>query len=274
MRDGVWEFGGNVKLAGAATEAPPAQSAATADAPGTGEVRRTALQDDFNGIRFEIARMVKYVQEARSDAVIIDTARLAAAHWGKMVEEAAALRGKPMSAHNSKIIQLEGIDIWCRAHFCYLNDGANVEVIQTPSRMARATRVGKDILKEILAPFYAAMEASGAGEAMRGYEPPAIFTGDCVPLSQRVITRGRTDHEYNVGEIGELRDTWESRQVVSYNEKSHKFEFKPITRFIETKNSLSRFYYLKMLLIKKPANPFRFFLLKRRSFAIVFICRK
>lgn len=147
--------------------------------PATGEVRRTALEDTFDGIRFEIGRMAKYVQAARSDEVVIDCARLAASQWGKMVEEASARRGNPISAHNSKVLQLEGIDIWCRAHFCYLNDGANVEVIQTPARMAKTTRVGRDILKHFMEPFYQAMEQADPSFVSQAYQPPLLFTGDC-----------------------------------------------------------------------------------------------
>ena len=64
MNQNSWELGGNVELA-RAPGSKSAQSAVSAPPPGRGEVRRTALQDDFSGIRFEIARMVKYVQDAR-----------------------------------------------------------------------------------------------------------------------------------------------------------------------------------------------------------------
>ncbi len=153
--------------------------AISAPAPGPNEVRRTALPDDFGGIRFEVGRMAKFVSEARGDAVVIDCARLAASHWGKMVEEMSARAGNPVSAHNSKAIALEGIDIWCREHFRYQNDGTNVEVIQTPNRMTKFTKVPMDILKHFMEPFYRAFEKDDPSFYRHSYDPPPIFIGDC-----------------------------------------------------------------------------------------------
>jgi hypothetical protein len=147
--------------------------------PKMNEVRRTALPDTFDGIRFEVGRMAKYVQEARGDVVVIDCARLAAAQWGKMVEEMSAREGNPVSAHGSKAIALEGIDLWCRQNFCYQNDGTNVEVIQTPRRMANMTRVPKDILRHFIEPFYRAFEASDPAFYRHSYEPRPVYVGDC-----------------------------------------------------------------------------------------------
>lgn len=158
------------KLPAKAISAPP---------PGENEVRRTALPDTFDGIRFEVGRMAKFVQEARGDAVIIDCARLAAAQWGRMVEELSARAGNPVSSHNSKVIALEGIDVWCRTHFCYQNDGANVEVIQTPRRMVKMTKVSTDVLKHFIEPFYKAFEKADPSFKRGSYEPPPVFVGDC-----------------------------------------------------------------------------------------------
>ncbi len=153
--------------------------AISAPAPSLNEVRRTALPDDFGGIRFEVGRMAKFVSEARGDAVVLDCARLAASHWGRMVEEMSARAGNPMSVHNSKVIALEGIDIWCRAHFCYQNDGTNIEVIQTPRRMVNMTRVSMDILKHFMEPFYRAFEKADPSFQRQSYEPPPLYIGDC-----------------------------------------------------------------------------------------------
>lgn len=153
--------------------------AISAPAPGRNEVRRTALPDDFGGIRFEVGRMAKFVAEARGDAVVIDCARLAASHWARMVEEMSARDGNPVSAHNSKAIALEGIDLWCRAHFCYQNDGTNIEVIQTPQRMVNMTRVPKDVLKHFIEPFYRAFEKADPAFQRASYDPPPLFVGDC-----------------------------------------------------------------------------------------------
>ncbi len=153
--------------------------AISAPSPKANEVRRTALPDDFSGIRYEVGRMAKFVSDARGDAVVIDCARLAVAHWGRMVEEMSARAGNPVSAHNSKAIALEGIDIWCRGVFCYQNDGANVEVIQTSKRMVKMTRTPKDILRNFIEPFYRAFERDDPSFQRRSYNPPPIVVGDC-----------------------------------------------------------------------------------------------
>jgi hypothetical protein len=153
--------------------------AMSAPSPVDGEVRRTALPDTFDGIRFQIGRMVKYVQDARKDPLVIDTARLAAVHYAKFVEEMSAREGNPISAHNNKTIMLEGIDIWCRHHFCYVNDPPNIEVIQTPRRMVKMTKVAREVLEHIMEPFYAAMEEVDPAFYRGSYSPPPAFIGDC-----------------------------------------------------------------------------------------------
>ena len=164
---------------GKAPQAEFPARAISAPPPGLNEVRRTALPDDFSGIRYEVGRMSKFVSEARGDAVVIDCARMAASHWARMVEHMSAESGNPVSTHNSKAIALEGIDIWCRAHFCYQNDGTNVEVIQTPNRMAKFTKVPRDILKHFIEPFYRAFEKGDPSSYVHQYEPTPIYSGDC-----------------------------------------------------------------------------------------------
>lgn len=151
----------------------------SAPSPGTGEVRRTSLPDTFDGIRYEIGRMVQYVKDARKDPLVVDTARLAAVHFGKFVEEMSAREGKPISAHNNKTIMLEGIDIWCRHHFAYVNDPANIEYMQTQRRMIKTTKVPREVLEHIMQPFYAAMEKTDPSFARSSYSPPPLYIGDC-----------------------------------------------------------------------------------------------
>lgn len=158
----------------------------TAPAPAIGEVRRTALPDTFDGIRFEVGRMAQYVQEARSDKVVIDCARMVAAQWGRMVEDLSAREGNPISAHNSKVIALEGIDLWCRAHFGFQEDGANVEVIQTPSRMIRTIGLGREVLERFMEPFYQALERSDGSFDRKAHRPVQVVAGDCDEASTLV----------------------------------------------------------------------------------------
>lgn len=153
-----------------AIDAPP---------PSVGEHRRTAIPDSFDGIRFEIGRMIRYVQAARTDPLIVDAARTVGVQYAKYVEELSRREGRPLSAHNNKTLMLEGLDLWCRAHFCYVNDPPGKEIVQTANRMIRKTRVAREVLEYLMEPFYRAMEESVPELMPRDYEPPPVFEGDC-----------------------------------------------------------------------------------------------
>jgi len=142
-------------------------------------VRRTALPDTFDGIRYEIGRMTQYVQDARKDPLVIDAARLCTTLFGDMVEEISGREGRPIRAHNNKIIALEGIDLWCRRHFRYVNDPANVEVMQTQRRMVKQTRVAREVLEHLMEPYYEAMEQADPSFYRGSYVPAPRFIGDC-----------------------------------------------------------------------------------------------
>ena len=151
-----------------------------ADPPGDLEVKCRELPETFEGIQYQIGRLVKYVQLGCRDPLIIEAARLIAAHWTKMVEEMSRREGNPISAHDNHVIQLEAIDIWCRHHFCYVNDPDGIEVIQTPRRELKATKVPREVLVHVMEPFYAAMELDNPGAFHRSsYEPPPLYIGDC-----------------------------------------------------------------------------------------------
>lgn len=153
--------------------------AINAPGPEDGEVLHTALPDTFDGIRFEIGRMGRYVQEASKDPVVIDTARLAVSQWAKMVEEMSQREGRPVDTHNNKTIQLEGLDIWCRGHVVYVNDPANRELIQTTRRMVKTTKVPAEVLKVFIDPFYRAMELADPSFYRESYTPPQVVALDC-----------------------------------------------------------------------------------------------
>lgn len=159
---------------------PPARrKAIDAPAPGAGQIVRTALPDTFDGIRFEIGRMAKYVAEARRDPVVIDAARMAASQWAKIVEQLSQEEGNPVDVHNNKTIALEGIDIWCRNHFVYQNDPAGIEMLQTPRRMVKCANMSRDVLAHIMEPFYRALEQEDASFDRNRIKPSQVFSGDC-----------------------------------------------------------------------------------------------
>jgi hypothetical protein len=155
------------------------RKAIDAPAPGEGRIIRTALPDTFDGIRFEIGRMAKYVAEARRDPVVIDAARQAASRWAKIVQQLSEEEGRPIDVHNNKTIALEGIDIWCRQNFFYQNDPAGIEMLQTPRRMVRSTRVPREILEHFMEPFYSALEQENPNFDRRSIAAQPMFVGDC-----------------------------------------------------------------------------------------------
>lgn len=155
------------------------RKAIDAPAPGSGQIVRTALPDTFDGIRFEIGRMAKYVAEARRDPVVIDAARMAASQWGRLVAQISEQEGRPVDVHNNKTIALEGIDMWCRANFCYQNDPAGIEMLQTPRRMIRYAKAPREILEHFMEPFYRALEQEDPKFDRRTFPPQPLFAGDC-----------------------------------------------------------------------------------------------
>lgn len=142
------------------------RSAVSAPSPRSGEVKRTSLPDTFDGIRFEIGRMVQYVRDSVSDPAV---RRKAAEIQGGV----PARLGGP----DDRALRLRTIDEWCRSHFRYVNDPPNVEVIQTPGRMVKQTEVPVEVLENIMTPFYDAFARSGF-DAL-AYVPPPTYVGDC-----------------------------------------------------------------------------------------------
>jgi hypothetical protein len=154
---------------------PATRNALNAPPPKDGEIRRTALPDTFDGIRFEIGRMIGYVQAATKDPVVIDhVAELCSA-----AARSAQMNGLSMSGPEERDMALQAIDRWCRERFVYVNDPPNVEVLQTPRRMIKASRVPAEVISSIIDPFYEAMTAVASPEAVAAYEPPGICSGDC-----------------------------------------------------------------------------------------------
>jgi len=149
------------------------RSALHAPPPRDGEVRRTALPDTFDGIRFEIGRMISYVDAATKDPVVINhTADICGAASAKM-------NGARLSGAEERDLSLQAIDRWCRERFVYVNDPPNVEVLQTPRRMIKASRVPPAVIRSVIDPFYEAMTAVASPDSVAAYQPPGICSGDC-----------------------------------------------------------------------------------------------
>lgn len=97
-----------------------------------GEVNKTQLPDSFEGIRFTVGRMIKMIQEARKDPLVIATAR-----------KISAITTSSRKAREGErdLLVFKGIHAWCKKHFEYVKDPVNIELIQTPNRMLRELEI-------------------------------------------------------------------------------------------------------------------------------------
>jgi hypothetical protein len=155
------------------------RSALQAAPPGSGEVRRTALPDTFDGIRFEIGRMIKHVQGAAHDPIVQAHVReIVSAHLSRVAEQ-ASMNGAEYPADVETTLAVEAIDQWCREHYVYVNDPPNIEVIQTPVRMIKQTKVPPEVISYIISPFYDEFASYDGKFRVEEYVPPAIYIGDC-----------------------------------------------------------------------------------------------
>lgn len=150
-------------------------SAITSPSPRDGEVRRTALPDTWDGIRFEIGRMLQYVKDAAKDPIVREHTRRICGQYLEM----AGSEGRSMDGADPAAVCLEAIDAWCRDHFAYVNDPPGIEVLQTPRRMVKQTRVPPEVLASVMAPFYDAMGAVEDPQRVQDYRPPPLCWGDC-----------------------------------------------------------------------------------------------
>lgn len=221
-------YNSNSRLGEKTVFQPKSQRAIDAPGPGNGQVIRTALPDTFDGIRFEIGRMAKYVSEARRDPVVIDAAKLAASQWGRIVAQISEQEGRPIDVHNNKTIALEGIDIWCRNNFVYQNDPAGIELLQTPRRMIKMTKMSREVLAHFMEPFYKALEMEDPSFYRGKIETAPVCSGDCVAVETRVILRDRKFDRYVVKALGEVKDDFKRYDALSYNFETCAYEFKPI----------------------------------------------
>jgi len=155
---------GQAKASTSALDAPP---------PASGEVFRTALPDTFDGIRFEIGRMRKYVQAVKGDPWMAAFARQVCQNYSRL---ASTLEG---ADRDPRVLFCEALDLWCRDHYAYVNDPPNIEVIQTPKRMVKQTMVPSAVVKSIMAPFFEEFSAASPNYHVEGYEPPPQYFGDC-----------------------------------------------------------------------------------------------
>lgn len=136
-----------------------------------GQTRKAKLQESVNGIPSVIGRMVTHVQGARKDTLVIETAR--------KIGVLATSSRKPASESERQILSLRAIHAWCAAHFEYVDDPENVEVIQTPNRMLRALKIPLALQTAMWEPI---------GKVLGGRMPAPKICGDSDEASTLVMS--------------------------------------------------------------------------------------
>ncbi len=150
--------------------------------------RRIKLPPTWEGIQFMIARMSQNIQDQYADPVIVDSARQIAARWCRFVEDESRRQGEEVNCFASQIIQLEGLFVWSKHHAVYVNDPVDKEVIQTPNRLYRQTKLSREFIEWIMEPFYSELEEASVGFDRSLYQSPPMFIGDCDELLQLCLS--------------------------------------------------------------------------------------
>lgn len=183
-----------------------------------GEARRFPIPDSFDGIRFTIGRMVKMIEEARKDPLVIATARKIAA--------LSITSRKPKNDDERNLLILKGIHRWCKENFVYVDDPVGIELIQTPNRMLRELEIPPQLHMLMWKPI---------AKALGGKLPRPMMTGDSDesatlvlsiaaavgirPLRIRLGGTGGTLH-YAWGEV-EINGKWRSIDILSPRFDTH-----------------------------------------------------
>lgn len=142
--------------------------------PEAGEVIRTALPDTWDGIRFEIGKMINYVKKAANDPFMVRHTNAIVDGYARRAE----MGGIALSGVDPRGLAMEALEGWCREHYAYVNDPPNIEVIQTPKRMVKQTMIPADVTREVMAPIFEAMTMA-LGPQVQQYEVPGLTAGDC-----------------------------------------------------------------------------------------------
>jgi hypothetical protein len=137
----------------------------TRPVPAPGETVRTSLPDSFDGIRFEIGRLVKYIQEGHKEPAAITIAHQIVA----LAADTARQLGREVTDKTRDFAYLEGIHAWCRAHFEHVENPAGAELIKTPARMLRELDIPEALSKAIWEPIRDSMAATAGKD-------PAVLT--------------------------------------------------------------------------------------------------
>lgn len=142
--------------------------------PAPGETLRTPIPDTFDGIRYEIGRLVKYIEEGHKDPAVIATAQKIAA----LAAGTARQLKRKVNRDTRDLIWLEGIHAWCHANFEHVSNPANVELLKTPQRMIRELEVPEQLSRAVWEPIRDQMAAAAAKDPAKLKLPAPRITGN------------------------------------------------------------------------------------------------
>ena len=150
----------------------------TAPSPRVGEVVSTPIPDTFQGIRFEVGRMVEHVRNARRDAMVLDVARYIAERTA-VAANAMGVDINSMTESEKKLLFLEGIVYWCQESFFFVSDPTGIEVMETPARQLRRYRTPAEILEIFWGPILKRMGKARGIDTSSIEMPEGRAVGDC-----------------------------------------------------------------------------------------------
>ena len=121
--------------------------------PNPGEVIKTPLPDSMDGIRFEVARLSKYILDGAKDPLVIATAQKIA----ELSLGTARQLKQGVTEKTRHLITLKGIHAWCHTNFEHVSNPAGAEVIKTPARMLRELEIPEEFARAFWEPIRNAM---------------------------------------------------------------------------------------------------------------------
>lgn len=146
--------------------------------PAPKQIIRTAIPDSMDGIRFEIARMSKYVEDGHKDPAVIATAQKIA-----QLAVGTARQLKKFTDETRELSWLQGIHAWCHANFEPVSNPAGAEVIKTPARMFRELEIPEALAKAVWEPIRDSMaKAAGKNPSKLKLPKPMITGGPAVAV--------------------------------------------------------------------------------------------
>lgn len=148
------------------------------------EIVRTTLPDSFDGIRYEIGRVVKYIQEGRKDPAVIALAQKIA----ELAAGTARQLKRKVNSDTRDLIWLEGIHAWCHANFEHVSNPVHIELLKTPARMIRELDIPEAFSRALWEPIRDQMAASAGKDPAKLKLPTPKITGNSAMAGCLVLT--------------------------------------------------------------------------------------